>query len=341
MALAEEQEDIKRYALSLIGHGRRHHADDLYLFPVRDGYELSFRYVSEKKRYAEVSLVQGQKLLLFYKFMAEMDVSEKRRPQVGAGTIETADGAQRLRFATIGEYRNHEAMVIRFLYDIQQESALYFLFPEQYRQLGEQVLDYGLYLFSGPTGSGKTTTMYALARTLIQKRRRQVITVEDPVEIEVADFLQLQVNAKINVGYEAALKSCLRFRPDILIVGEIRDSETAKTAVRAALTGHTVFSTIHGMNKESVLSRMLEFGVLPSDLRQSLQGIIYQRLIPCLAQTPADSQLNGVLFDTLFFKRKETYGKQVDIQGTDWNALLKTARDEQLISEEVFRTYRF
>lgn len=135
----------------------------------------------------------------------------------------------------------------------------------------------GLYLFSGPVGSGKTTLMYQLVREKFPDK--QVITIEDPVEIKQDNMLQLQLNDEIGMTYDNLIKLSLRHRPDILIIGEIRDSETARVVIRASLTGVLVFSTIHAKSIPGVYARLLELGVSRQELENSLRAIIYQRLI--------------------------------------------------------------
>ena len=135
----------------------------------------------------------------------------------------------------------------------------------------------GLYLFAGPVGSGKTTLMHELAKSLF--KGQQVMSIEDPVEIKQEEMLQLQLNEAIGLSYENLIKLSLRHRPDLLIIGEIRDSETARAVVRASLTGATVFSTIHAKSVRGVYERLLELGVSEDELAVVLQGVCYQRLI--------------------------------------------------------------
>ena len=137
-------------------------------------------------------------------------------------------------------------------------------------ELGKQYRQRGLYLFAGPVGSGKTTLMHELAKSLF--KGQQVMSIEDPVEIKQDDMLQLQLNEAIGLTYENLIKLSLRHRPDLLIIGEIRDSETARAVVRASLTGATVFSTIHAKSIRGVYERLLELGVSEEELAVVLQG---------------------------------------------------------------------
>lgn len=164
--------------------------------------------------------------------------------------------------------------MIRLLYDGQQPLAFWDWTPQQ---LSRFIQGRGLYLFSGPVGSGKTSLMYQLAKTRFQER--QILTIEDPVEIKDPAFLQLQLNKDIGMTYDHLIKLSLRHRPDLLIIGEIRDTETARAVIRASLTGISVFSTVHARSIPGVYARLLELGVEPGELAESLRLVAYQRLI--------------------------------------------------------------
>ncbi len=331
--------DISSYGKLLLRFGVQHRASDIYIFPQKKGYEVSFRYQLGKIRYGKLPQEAGEKLILYFKYMADMDVAEKRRSQVGAGNRVVSGKKRRLRFSTVGDFQHRESLVIRLLHDFTGEEDYLTFFPKQLVVIEEAVKKSGLYLFSGPTGSGKTTSMYRLAKQL-GRQNRQVITIEDPVEIEDPAFLQLQVNKKINLSYEKLVKVCLRHRPDVLIVGEIRDRETAQAVIRGALTGHTIFSTIHGLNKESIVPRLLELGVAKEELRQCLRGIIYQRLLPvvcpyCLGSCSQFCQSggSGVMFDAIFTKE----GKFSQKAPQSWQKNLQKAWLLGYISTETFQ----
>ena len=153
-------------------------------------------------------------------------------------------------------------------------------FPEDSDFL-EKFLHYksGLILFSGPVSSGKTTTIYHLLRNKYAEEPIQIITMEEPVEIKEPKFLQTEVNEKAGLSYEKLIKQSLRHHPDILVIGEIRDEETAKMVIRSALTGHLVLASIHAKECTGVIERMLELGMSLEQLKQSLIGVVSQRLI--------------------------------------------------------------
>ena len=209
-----------------------------------------------------------------FKFMAGMNVGERRRSQLGSCDYSLGDKVLSLRLSTVGDYRGYESLVIRLLHNEDRELRFWF---DQLQELEEKVSKRGLYLFAGPVGSGKTTLMHVLAKKKFSGQ--QVMSIEDPVEIKQEEMLQLQLNEAIGMTYDSLIKLSLRHRPDLLLIGEIRDTETARAVIRASLTGVTVFSTIHAKSIPGVYERLLELGVSEEELRIVLQGICYQRLI--------------------------------------------------------------
>lgn len=226
---------------------------------------------------------EGNRLITYFKYLANMDVGEKRKPQSGSLIYQVAEGETKdLRLSTISNYHQQESLVIRLL---EMKDQVFLerstLFQEELRLIKRLVLlKSGLILFSGPVNSGKTTTMYQLVKDRMRKNKLQVITIEDPVEIEEEQFLQIQVNEKAGNTYEASLKASLRHHPDVIIVGEIRDEQTARMAIRGALTGHLIIASIHAKNAEGVLSRMNELGISNDMLRQTIVAIVFQKLLP-------------------------------------------------------------
>lgn len=314
--------DIRKLSHELIQWGVEHHAQDLYVLPKGETMELFFRYGKSKVIFKKIPLDEGEKLIFHFKFIGGMDVGERRKTQMGAATYEIGGLQRRLRLSTVGDFKNRESLVIRFLHQFGEESENFFL-PKQLIEIEKNSYKRGLYLFSGPVGSGKTTVMYRIAKQ--NGFARQVITIEDPVEIEDEDFLQLQTNEKINLTYEALIKVCLRHRPDILIIGEIRDQKTAGAAIRAALTGHTVFATLHARNLAGVYQRLLELGSQQGELEECLQGIIYQRM---LTSTTNRTKNEGILFDYSFRGLQQT--------SSNWNENLRKVWAYGFISEAVF-----
>lgn len=266
---------IETISDELITYGVQERMQDLYIYFLNENVSIYYRKDQEMIPFEkDFSVEVAQKLIARFKYLGEMDVGEKRKAQLGAITYPLKEGEQRLRLSTVGDYRGKESLVVRFLHSLENQNLGYF-FPKDVAIIEKTIAEKnGLYLFSGPTGSGKTTFMYYLA----QKMKGQVITIEDPVEIEAPHFLQLQTNDKIQQTYDQLIKLSLRHRPDVLIIGEIRDALTAKAAIRAALTGHKVFATIHGKGVAETKSRLIDLVGESTELDHCLMGVIYQQL---------------------------------------------------------------
>ena len=312
--------DIKHFSKQLIQWGIRNTAQDLYILPENTHYNLLFRTPHSKIKYKQLSKEYGEKLIFHFKFIGQMDVGEKRRAQVGAATYQVDGEDRRLRLSTVGDFKQRESMVIRFLHHFG-DSSEHYLLPWQLTSIRAAVRSDGLHLFCGPVGSGKTTLMYKLAKE--KQGNRQVICIEDPVEIEEEAFLQLQTNYKIDLTYDTLIKACLRHRPDILIIGEIRDSLTAKAAIRAALTGHTVFATIHSRGIGGVWARLMELGIHPSELEECLKSTIYQKLLP--------AKIRGQTVSALLMEYRFSETNQ-----TVWNNMLRKVWSYGFIDDSTF-----
>ncbi|MFH6624717.1 competence type IV pilus ATPase ComGA [Streptococcus suis] len=265
---------IQEKARKMIEEAVADRVSDIYLVPRGQGYQVYHRIMDEREFVQDLAEEEVIAIISHFKFLAGLNVGEKRRSQQGSCDYDYGSGEISLRLSTVGDYRGKESLVIRLLYDNDKELKFWF---EAAERLAEEIKGRGLYLFSGPVGSGKTTLMYHLAR--LKFPDKQILTIEDPVEIKQEDMLQLQLNEAIGATYDNLIKLSLRHRPDLLIIGEIRDAETARAVIRASLTGATVFSTVHARSISGVYARMLELGVSPEELNNALQGIAYQRLI--------------------------------------------------------------
>lgn len=309
--------DIKAYSDDLISWGSQRRIQDLYIEPFGDRWRIQFRkgeIIVKEESLSEAVAIQ---LLTRFKYLGDMDVGETRKVQLGAIRYQLPENHWRLRLSLVGDYRLQESMVIRFLYPLSPEEQC-FLLQEQYAILQQSIQRRGLYLFAGATGSGKTTLMYRLAK----EQTGRVLTIEDPVEIEEPAFTQLQVNPAINQSYDLLIQLALRHRPDVLIIGEIRDGETAQAAIRAALTGCRVFATVHASSIAATQGRIRDLVGNESELADSLAGIVYQRLL----QT--ETQGLGALLAYEFNGREVAYG--------DWQRNLETLFHKGEITEECF-----
>lgn len=313
---------IQEYAEDLLFNCVKNNIHDLYFLPNKEGYQLRYRTAENRRQGELLETTFGEKLILHFKFRAGMNVGEKRRAQLGAYSLELGGKECRFRLSTVGDYEGRETLVIRFLYEATQQHTSFF-YPDQYEEIKKRTQKRGLFLFSGPTGSGKTTLLYRLARELGQSR--QIIAIEDPVEIHEEAILQLQVNHAIEMDYERLIKLCLRHRPDLLIIGEIRDSPTARAAIRATLTGHTVFATLHAKDIEGAYMRLLELGVDKGELRECLNGITYQRIF---------EDVNGrhqALIDMGFLEKGELKHDK-----KNWSMLLSQLYESRQISKQTY-----
>ncbi|AQY51101.1 putative comG operon protein ComGA [Listeria weihenstephanensis FSL R9-0317] len=271
---------IQELANALLNQSMLLSASDIHLIPYEANYRILFRINGRLQFFHSLTLDKGERLLSHLKYRGFMDISETRKPQSGSFQALVHDNNVSVRLATIPNFRFIESMVIRVF---SEQKIIPFCNSTVFHPIANQILssakhNTGLLLFSGSTGSGKTSSMYSLAHSLSQEEPLQVITIEDPVERPMSSFLQVQINEKAGLDYAEIIRATLRHDPDILIVGEIRDTHTAKMVIRSALTGHLVLSTVHADNTYGVLSRLLELGVDKEELRQCLIGISYQQL---------------------------------------------------------------
>ncbi|OTN77763.1 hypothetical protein A5886_002864 [Enterococcus sp. 8G7_MSG3316] len=309
--------DIETFSDALVAHARSACIQDVSVLPQTDKMVVICSKSYQRQLYAHLSEEEAQKLITRFKFLGGMDVGERRKAQLGAVSYPMPKGYQRIRVSTVGDYQGRESLVLRFLYRIDQQHINYF-FAEDVQLILSATRYRGLYLFAGPTGSGKSTLMYRIAN----QAQGQVITIEDPVEIEAPQFLQLQTNLKINQDYDELIRLSLRHHPELLIIGEIRNRETAQAAVRAALTGHRVFATIHARGVEETSARLSELLGETTSLHHALQGVVYQRLLP-----DAKGEVRGAMAYSF-----------VDAQCTStWQQTLTQIYEKGWITDDIFQ----
>jgi len=214
------------------------------------------------------------------KIMAELDIAEKRLPQDGRISLRIGGRAVDVRVSTLPSAHGERA-VLRLLDKGEARFTLEGLGMSRdvlspFQHLVQQ--PHGIVLVTGPTGSGKTTTLYAALQTL-DTHTTNILTVEDPIEYELPGIGQTQVNAKIDLTFAKSLRAILRQDPDVIMIGEIRDFETAQIAIQASLTGHLVLATLHTNDAPSAITRLTDMGVEPFLLSSSLLGVLAQRLV--------------------------------------------------------------
>ncbi len=271
---------VVRLINSIIQHAIRSRASDIHIEPFEKHLRFRFRVDGEMQEVMRSSRAAHSAVTTRIKIMGKMDIAEKRIPQDGRVEM-TLDGQEiDMRISVLPTVYG-EKTVIRLLGRndlVMTKEKLGFteanivMFDKLIRSTN------GIILVTGPTGSGKTTTLYAVLREL-NKINRNIITVEDPVEYRLEGVNQVQVNTKAGMTFANGLRSILRQDPDIIMIGEIRDAETAQIAVRAAITGHLVLSTMHTNDAASTVSRMVDMGVEPYLVSSSLVGVTAQRLL--------------------------------------------------------------
>lgn len=287
--------NVITYVNEIIKAGLAEHASDIHIkFDLLEGMEIKYRidgYLAEsQKLYEAVNKKLLEKniteIIARIKILSEMNVAEKRKPQDGSFSfLLSSNKRYDIRAAympTIGG----ESIVLRILENYLENINLETLgFSSQSVQMLNEIMarKYGLVLVSGPTGSGKSTTLKSLIE-LVNDGRKKIITVEDPVESKIDGIVQIQVNQGIGVTFPEVLKATLRNDPDIIVISEIRDEITAEIAVRAALTGHLVISTIHTNDAVSTLIRLVDMGIPKYLILDSLIGVIGQRLVGKICQ---------------------------------------------------------
>ena len=273
---------VVQMANKIIEDAVARNASDIHIesLPGKKGTSVRFRIDGICSHYKNIPFTYKRPLISRLKILAKLDISEKRLPQDGKIKFKTRRGKIELRVASLPTHGGNEDMVLRIL---AAGSAL----PLEKMGLSERnltelrrLLDlpYGLLLVVGPTGSGKTTTLHS-ALNYVNRPEKKIWTVEDPVEIVQDGLRQVQVENKIGLDFAKILRAFLRADPDIIMVGETRDQETAETVIEAALTGHLVFSTLHTNSAPETVTRLLGMGIDPFNFSDSLLGILAQRLV--------------------------------------------------------------
>lgn len=291
--IAGEEVPIVRLVNQLLREAVLDGASDVHIEPEPDGTRVRFRVDGVLHEVMRVPPGARAGLLSRVKVMAELDIAERRRPQDGRIRIAVNDRAVDLRVATLPTPHG-ENIVVRVLGHDTQLLTLHDLgMDEPHRAILEGFLSrpYGEVLISGPTGSGKSTTLYSCLQRLNDVSRK-IITIEDPIEYQIAGITQMAVNPHIGMGFAQLLRTVLRSDPDVVMVGEIRDAETAQIATRAALTGHLVLSSIHTNDAPSALTRLADMEVAPFIASSALVGVVAQRLARRLC--PACRELTDV-----------------------------------------------
>ncbi|MCM5682070.1 type II secretion system ATPase GspE [Schlegelella sp. S2-27] len=271
---------IIRMLNALLTQAAKDGASDIHIEPYERSSSVRFRVDGALREVVQPNKALHAALISRLKIMAELDIAEKRLPQDGRISLRIGGRAIDVRVSTLPSAHGERA-VLRLLDKGESKFSLESLGMGgdtlvKFNKLIQQ--PHGIVLVTGPTGSGKTTTLYA-ALGRVDTATTNVLTVEDPVEYELSGIGQTQVNAKIDLTFAKALRAILRQDPDVIMIGEIRDFETAQIAIQASLTGHLVLATLHTNDAPSAVTRLTDMGVEPFLLSSSLLGVLAQRLV--------------------------------------------------------------
>ena len=271
---------IIRMLNALLSQAARDGASDIHIEPFERHSSVRFRVDGSLREVVQPNRALHAALISRLKIMALLDIAEKRLPQDGRISLRLGQRAIDVRVSTLPS-ANGERAVLRLLDKSGARLTLESIGMQgptlqRFEQLIAQ--PHGIVLVTGPTGSGKTTTLYAALQRL-DAAHSNIMTVEDPIEYELPGVGQTQVNPKIDLDFAKALRAILRQDPDIIMIGEIRDHETAQIAVQASLTGHLVLATLHTNDAVSAVTRLTDMGIEPFLLSSSLLGVLAQRLV--------------------------------------------------------------
>ena len=277
---SEESAPIIKFVNSLFYQAIKKKASDIHIETHENRGVVRFRIDGVLLKHVDLDKHIINLVVNRIKVISNLDISEKRIPQDGRTIVKIAKKSLDIRVSILPTY-NGERVVMRLLMDSSNIPSLEELgfddeLTEQFRKLLTH--SYGMILVTGPTGSGKSTTLHSFLKT-ISTPEKNIITIEDPVEYKSSSINQIQVNTKTGLTFSVGLRSILRQDPDIVMVGEIRDNETAKIAIQSALTGHLLLSTLHTNNTTAAITRLIDMGIEEFLISSSLLGVLAQRLV--------------------------------------------------------------
>ncbi|MFH1379231.1 MAG: GspE/PulE family protein [bacterium] len=329
-------------------------ASDIHLCPAKNSYEVFYRIDGILHLVARIAAQMGPAVLSRIKIMSKLDITEKRLPLDGSFHIKIENKEIDFRVATTPTSRG-EKIVLRILDKGAMLLGLDHLgFNTEFlKEFKKQIIKpYGIVMIVGPTGSGKTTTLYSTLQT-INIGDKNITTVEDPVEYQLEGLTQIQVNTEINLTFANCLRSILRQDPDVILIGEIRDSDTAEIAIRSSLTGHLVFATVHTNDAASAPVRLTDMEIKPYLLASSLRCVLSQRLVRTICpkcREPVDKEttkmLNNEIQSSIGFskQRMNLPGNTVFFRGRGCSYCFNTGfkgrialSEFMLINEEIRR----
>ncbi len=289
------QRPVVRLVDLIFSEGILARASDIHIEPEEGGIVVRYRIDGVLREHMKIPRAAGLPLISRIKIISGLDIADRRRPQDGRARVAVNGVPVDLRVSTLPASLG-EKVVVRILDTSQTVLSLDSLgFAQAEAEAIRELLDNrdGIILVTGPTGSGKTTTLYSAIRH-VQSEGVNIVTVEDPVEYRMPGIVQVQVNEKAGLTFASALRSILRQDPDVVLVGEIRDRETAQIAVQASLTGHLVLSTLHTNDAANAVTRLVDIGLETFKIASALRGVVAQRLMRALCLTCKEARVEPV-----------------------------------------------
>lgn len=345
--------ETSKVTKKLITEGYTRNVSDIHIHPTEEKYIIKYRIDGLLHKVSELTPEEGNLLISSIKVLSKLDIAQKRLPQDGSFKYSVGTCEVDVRVATVNTIKG-EKMVLRLFRENPSLKSFTELGMNKHQQkVFEKMLKIksGMILVTGPTGSGKTTTLYA-ALNYLKDNTKNFVTIEDPVEYQLEDITQINIEPKIGLTFPNALRAILRQDPDGILIGEIRDKETAEIAIRASLTGHVVLSTLHTEDCQSAILRLMDMGIEKYLLAGAIKGIVAQRLYRIKCSCHEGCLCNGTgyfnrsgLFEILPFteelKLQILEGKR-RFSTRDIYMTLKEAADEKIRegktdSEEIYR----
>jgi len=325
---SDDDAPIIRWVNGLFSQAVKERASDIHIEPEEKEVVVRYRVDGQLYIARRASRQFMSSVIARVKIMAGLNIAEKRLPQDGRISLKIAGRPIDVRVSTVPTSRDHERIVMRLL---QKTNVLLDLSDLGFGPRDYAVMDWliqrpnGIILVTGPTGSGKTTTLYG-SLNRINQPHRNILTAEDPVEYEIGGIHQVPVNAKIGLTFASALRAFLRQDPDVIMVGEIRDKETAEIAMHASMTGHLVLSTLHTNDAAGAVTRLVEMDIEPFLVRSTVIGILAQRLVRVLCKhckvpyqaSPYELQQLGIDARRTRWRDQRKLAHRYDLPGVDY-----------------------
>ncbi|MFC7442251.1 GspE/PulE family protein [Laceyella putida] len=280
-----KKNDVMHFINQLLAKATERRASDIHIEPQAEQVRIRQRVDGFLLETDQLAKEFANALVSHIKVTSQLDIGEKRMPQDGAMRWERADTCVDIRVSTLPTIHG-EKVVLRLLKNHRQSFQLHDLgMPEEEQRRTERILHKksGLVIVSGPTGSGKTTTLYAMLQAL-NRVETNIVTLEDPIELKLDGVNQVQIRPKAGLTFARGLRSVLRQDPDIIMIGEIRDVETANIAISAALSGHLVLTSLHTSDVVRTITRLIDMGIEPYRVAAALSGVVAQRLVRLVCQ---------------------------------------------------------